>query len=533
MNILLFILLLEGQVRELWFRPFGYDLLIYTLNNYHDLFSGMELFLYSISGWGMIFRDILLVTMFIHFSALAIFYYLTTKINRFKKNNFKITLSKMTLVVVPLILSLIGGNERYKIGQNFIVHPFLSFNDNEIIYDNIQFDQIPKASSVKKDDLRHILNDVKPFKNLIILFYESARWNNFQTESLLSESPNFKKLALSGLFSKCFVPLPHTSKAYYSVLTGRYPFPDIEMRESQRLHSDSFIHSLKKKNEDMKSYVFTSMHLGFENTSGLLNSVGFDNLFELNDLLKIYGGSHEEESSFGGGDLKLYNLGIKYISELKGPFIAAFLPLVAHYPYDYPNKPDDQRANYEAYKKSLNYSDQYLGMFTHLLDENNLLEDTLLVIVGDHGESFGEHGTYAHNCSIHIEETTVPLIFWSKNNELYHDEIILSRQLDIAPTIMDLLGYPNDETPVQGYSILRQKEIKPLYMTAYFKDSKLGLLEYPLKYMFEPSTGILVSYNLNDDPEELKPIVIENELKEKIVNRLMNFKRYQYQAFPR
>ena len=61
------------------------------------------------------------------------------------------------------------------------------------------------------------------------------------------------------------------------------------------------------------------------------------------------------------------------------------------------------------------------------LRERKLLDDTLVVIVGDHGESFGEHGSYVHNNSLYEEETTVPLIFWSVDGRLRHDETLIGQ----------------------------------------------------------------------------------------------------------
>jgi len=209
------------------------------------------------------------------------------------------------------------------------------------------------------------------------------------------------------------------------------------------------------------------------------------------------------------------------------------MPLAAHYPYDYPSKAKGQVPNFEAYKNSIKYSDKLLGNYLKNLDKHGLLEDTLLVIKGDHGESFGEHGTFVHNSSLYSEETTVPLIFWAKNKELKHNEIILSRQIDVAPTILNLMGVNKVDSLMQGENILSSTKLPPMYMSTFFEDLKLGLLDYPYKYIYEINTKTLISFNLVNDPNELNPITVNDSKKDNIIKRVMDFKDYQNTVFTR
>lgn len=76
----------------------------------------------------------------------------------------------------------------------------------------------------------------KPFKNVIILILESVRFKEFihmkDAEPAKFHMPFIKKLASEGLFQKCYVSVPHTSKSQFAILSGRNPLADIEMRES-------------------------------------------------------------------------------------------------------------------------------------------------------------------------------------------------------------------------------------------------------------------------------------------------------------
>src|SRR5690606_19667298 len=99
----------------------------------------------------------------------------------------------------------------------------------------------------------------------------------------------------------------------------------------------------------------------------------------------------------------------------------------------------------------------------------------------------GEHGVFAHNSSVYEEEVAVPAIFWSADRRLQHDETLVSRQIDLAPTILDLFGYHEMDTPVQGLSLLRRECPPPVYFSTFFDNVALGLLEYPNKYVYEPA----------------------------------------------
>jgi arylsulfatase A-like enzyme len=181
----------------------------------------------------------------------------------------------------------------------------------------------------------------------------------------------------------------------------------------------------------------------------------------------------------------------------------------------------------------IRYSDNLLATMIEEFRQHHLLEDTLFVIVGDHGESFGEHGLFVHNSSMYEEEITVPLIFWSDDGRLAHHFIPTSRQIDIAPTIADLLGMMNSIVPVQGVSLLRRTVQPPAaFASTFFEGVGQALVEGSDKYIYEASADRLVVFDLNHDSNETSPKVITAQKKSDIVARLRAFIAYQELAFP-
>jgi arylsulfatase A-like enzyme len=94
-----------------------------------------------------------------------------------------------------------------------------------------------------------------------------------------------------------------------------------------------------------------------------------------------------------------------------------------------------------AYRDGVEYADAQLGEFLGWLDTNNLYDDTLIVIVSDHGEEFFEHGGYWHGLTLYDELIHVPLIVKLPHNRLAGSrQPALVRLLDVAPTIAAAAG---------------------------------------------------------------------------------------------
>jgi len=107
----------------------------------------------------------------------------------------------------------------------------------------------------------------------------------------------------------------------------------------------------------------------------------------------------------------------------------------------------------DIYDNSIRWTDRVLGALIRDLDVRGLRDKTLIVVAGDHGEAFGEHGREGHARDVHAEVTTTPLImsFPFRLPEIVVD--VATENVDIWPTLLDLLDLPPLET-VDGQSRL-------------------------------------------------------------------------------
>ena len=121
-----------------------------------------------------------------------------------------------------------------------------------------------------------------------------------------------------------------------------------------------------------------------------------------------------------------------------------------HAPYDAP-EPFRSRFASDPYGAEVAYVDSALGEFLSKLDARGRLENTLVVVAGDHGESLGEHGEATHGTFAYNATLSVPWILWAKGLEPARFTPRV-RLVDVAPTVLDLLGI-DLPAPVDGASL--------------------------------------------------------------------------------
>jgi glucan phosphoethanolaminetransferase (alkaline phosphatase superfamily) len=151
-------------------------------------------------------------------------------------------------------------------------------------------------------------------------------------------------------------------------------------------------------------------------------------------------------------------------------------------------------------------ADHIIAELIELLRMKGYLEDALVVITADHGESLGEHGLFSHANSVREELLRIPFLMIPFGREPVPVRSLASfpSQLDIAPTIMEALGLPRPSTwsgrPLQDGSDSEY---------AFFEERReVGLFDYGTsgkiwKYWRDSNTGIEHVFNLTTDPREL------------------------------
>ena len=107
----------------------------------------------------------------------------------------------------------------------------------------------------------------------------------------------------------------------------------------------------------------------------------------------------------------------------------------------------------DCYDDCIRYLDGQLQVLFSNLVAQSLLDQTLVIVVADHGESFGEHDLYVHGDSLYRSETHVPLLLmmpWFKPaRNVISENVSL---LDLPATVVDLLNLEQD-APFANHSL--------------------------------------------------------------------------------
>jgi arylsulfatase A-like enzyme/Tfp pilus assembly protein PilF len=184
-----------------------------------------------------------------------------------------------------------------------------------------------------------------------------------------------------------------------------------------------------------------------------------------------------------------------------------------HQPYhpDY----EDAITSPSPYDAEIAGVDRQIGRIVETMRKNGLLDDTLLIITADHGESLGEHGEKTHAIFVYDATVRVPLLIRYPN--LFKPMVYTApvRSIDITPTVLSILGLPGGET-TDGRDLLaafRGKEPGPS-LPQYSESllSEVGFGMAPLfavrddgyKYIRAPRPEL---YDLRKDPYELTNII--------------------------
>ena len=161
-----------------------------------------------------------------------------------------------------------------------------------------------------------------------------------------------------------------------------------------------------------------------------------------------------------------------------------------------------RRSSLDRYLKAVQSTDALIGQLAHALAEMGLADSTLLVITGDHGEAFGEHGQLIHGFTVYDEEVRVPLLI--VNPKLFPHQVVvnsLGSQIDIAPTLLGMLGYP-EPSLWQGRSLLTDLPRSRAYLFSAHGNFTLGLVEGDFKYIYNFNRDRAELYDLATDPYE-------------------------------
>jgi len=244
-------------------------------------------------------------------------------------------------------------------------------------------------------------------------------------------TPNLDQLAKEGVFfTNCYANSFRTDRGLVCINSGWLGLPSASLMKIPEKCEKLPGLARTLASEGYTTSFWYGGDISFTNMSGYLLQNGYQRLFSDKDFSK-----KESTSKWGAPDDILLDRAIADIQSAKSPFFTSILTLSSHEPWEVPYS----RINKEV-ENSFAYTDDCIGKFVNGLKAKGIWDNTLLIIVPDHGASAQEGRTLASEDVIHI-----PLVM--TGGAIMESKVVdkIMNQSDIVATLLGQLGIDHSE----------------------------------------------------------------------------------------
>jgi len=272
---------------------------------------------------------------------------------------------------------------------------------------------------------------------VLLITIDTARADRFSyTGGKVPGTPRVDALAAEGAgFTNAMTPVPLTLPAHASLMTGRLP--------ASHTVRDNGFHRLPDGETTLAEILAGSGRA----TAAFIGAEVLDRRYGLDQGFQTY------DEQFGGDA----PAGLSYYRERDAEEVVkaalAWLPAPAgrpvfvwvhlfdpHAPY---HPPEPERSRYASgYDGEIAYVDRAIGDLLDGWSTRRGLDETLVVVAGDHGEGLGEHGEKTHGVLVHDATLRIPLVIrvpGTRPARTIADPVSL---IDVLPTVCHIVGVP-------------------------------------------------------------------------------------------
>lgn len=330
--------------------------------------------------------------------------------------------------------------------------------------------------------------------NVIYVFIDALRPDHLSAYGYARKtSPNLDKLAArSSRFENAYTPAPNTFEALPKFTQGTYwdahlgGWPEIMARNGYNaLLFPRRISTLRRHVKGMR-IVDNARDGTFEGT--------------INAALDVLGSAPKDR-----------------------PFCAYLYSTDTHRPYRPHEEFQYGSSITDLYDGEISYLDFHLGRLFDWLEKSGRMDDTIIVIMADHGESLGERGVFKHSTLLYNEQLRVPMIIHLPGLPARSIKDYVST-IDLGPTMLNAVGldYPKECAGVSLVPLMRGEPFThpPVYgeqttqeVSPFVRPEQYVSPEQK-KYMIITQDGFKLIYNrdhysfelfdLKNDPSEVR-----------------------------
>jgi arylsulfatase A-like enzyme/Flp pilus assembly protein TadD len=331
-----------------------------------------------------------------------------------------------------------------------------------------------------------------------------------------ARTPHVDQLARSGvLFEKAYSPVPITLPSHAVIMTGTYPMLNgVHDFSGNRLSPQQpTLASILKQHGYSTGAVLGSAVL--DSRFGL--DSGFDFYYDQFDFSRLLETNLDAMERPGN---VVVDRGLEWLQQTgKQPFLLWLHLYDAHHPYT-PPAPYGSQFRSRPYDGEIAFVDAQIGRVLQFLKSRKLDEQTLVIVVGDHGEGLGEHGEKTHGFFIYNSTLHVPLVVKLPTHSQSKRKRVAApvTLVDLLPTVLEFLGLPAP-APVQGKSLIGLISGKKVGSSDLYAESFLPRLHFNwsetralqagnYRFIEAPKPEL---YDLSRDPGELHNLYSEKK----------------------
>jgi arylsulfatase A-like enzyme len=367
--------------------------------------------------------------------------------------------------------------------------------------------------------------------NVVIVMLESARARDTTVYTPgLKTTPFLAQLARESLVvDHMYAVIPRTTDAWISILAGRYASSDRVVAIWANHHPPPIPSSLPRllRARGYTSAFFLPTTLNFGGDPAVVRALDFDEVVAKESIPEPASGL---VTPFGWEDRALLPPIGRWLDQRasdKRPFLLAVMTNIGHVPYGLPSGYRTQHfpslnEKHERYLNCMRYIDGYMRDLVQELRDRGLFENTLLIVLGDHGEAFGEHGSFLRADGLHDELLQIPMLIRLPSVARRTGHIGgLRQQIDVLPTVADALGLALSGGALPGSSLLSDpRGHDALFFAQYWDRTALALRIGNLKYIYSFGKDPPETFDLSSDPMERKNIAAQLPLRDEFQARI-------------
>lgn len=303
-------------------------------------------------------------------------------------------------------------------------------------------------------------------RNVVIILMESMS-HNLMGRGL---TPFLDGMTHKSLyFPNCYSAGNHTNHGIFSTL---YSFPALMFRNLMKgtnIPRYEGLPTVLRKN-GYRTMFFMTHESQYDNMNAFLRTNGYDEIYSQENYPKS-----EIANSFGVQDHYLYRYALQKLAQKQQPFMATLLSISNHPPYVVPEwfHPNAEKKE----EQIVEYADDALRIFFKQAAAQKWYDNTVFVLLGDHGKLIGASEDEMPQCLNHI-----PLMIFAPGlTPRQVDSWCM--QMDVQPTLLSLLGITAEQQNF-GQNVLEH----PRSLAYYTADNVIGARTNGHLYIYEPAT---------------------------------------------